>query len=182
MNTFARMTALALLASLTSVFLSSSPASAAQPNALLLPPGPDYCLPKFGFSSFNVSGVGERVTNVRWGGIAARMGVEPGDMILSMNGFPLTYHGAWSDALYRAMARGSWVQLKIRDVRAGHIAFRQIYLGDRVGSVTPKYHVGIGNGPNVSHATHHDHDYDDHHHHGPMGANKLKQIAKLFED
>ena len=113
-------------------------------------------------------------------------------MILSVNGFPLTYHGSWSDAIHRAMDRGGRVRLAIRDVRTGHIAFRQTYFGDGIGPVTPKYQVGIG--PNVSHVIHQDHDYGHHHHHGPItqkskvgpnhhhGANKLKQIAKLFED
>jgi hypothetical protein len=192
MNAFARTTVLALMAGLTPLGILSSPAKAAQPNALLLPPAHDDCLPKFGFSSFNIAGVGERVTYVRWGGIASQMGLEPGDVILSMNGYPLTYDGSWSDALERAMSRGGRVQLAIRDVRTGHVAYRQTYVGDGVGPVTPKLHVGIGISPNASHMIHHDHDYG--HHHGPIthkskvgphhnhGANKLKQIAKLFED
>jgi len=140
MTTFHK-TALALLASCT---LIVSSAAAGSPKPLLIAPEEPYChvLPKFGFSSFNINGFGEQVTHVRWGGRAARMGLEPGDIILSMNGFPLTYHGAWNDALRSAMANGGWVQLTIRDVRTGLLAYRQTHVGSGgIGPVTP-YVVG----------------------------------------
>jgi hypothetical protein len=192
MTTFTRTTLLALLASLSFVTFGVVTSEASQPNALLLPPADDCYVPKFGFSSFNVAGVGERVTYVRWGGLASQFGLEPGDMILSMNGFPLTYHGSWNDALYRAMSRGGLVRLRIRDVRTGFVAFRQMYVGDGVGPVTPKYQAGPI-GPTTHHVIHHDYDFD--YPYGPItqkskvgpGNNhnfnkKVKQIAKLFED
>ena len=65
----------------------------------------DYGLPKFGFSSSTIHGFGERVESVRWGGRAARLGLEPGDVILSLNGYRLTYRGSWNDALSRCLVQ-----------------------------------------------------------------------------
>jgi hypothetical protein len=147
MTTMTRKTVLALLASLSFVFVSSAVAS--QPQALLLPPGPIcHDLPRFGFSSFNIYGVGERVTSVRWGGIASRMGLESGDVILSLNGFPLSYHGSWNDALRNAVDNGGWVQLTVRDWRTGFIATRETFVGSGgYGPITPYSHVTTYNGP-----------------------------------
>jgi hypothetical protein len=181
MITFAHKTALAMLAALTVVSFASLPAVASQPKALLLSPGvpssPSIYLPKFGFSSFNIGGVGERVTYVTWNGLAAQLGLEPGDLILSMNGFPLNYHGSWNDALYQAVVNGGWVQLTIRDVRTGFIAYRETFVGGGYGPITPKYHVGYGNvvGPNTSHMIHQPHG-----NHGHGGMN-LKKFAKLID-
>jgi len=191
MTTLTRTTVLALLASLSFVAIASRPVAASHPEALLLPPADDFYLPKFGFASFNIRGVGERVTFVRWGGLASRLGLEPGDTILSMNGYRLNYHGAWDDALYRAMSNGGFVRLRIRDVRTGFVAHRQIHLGGGVGPITPKYYAGDYVGPATSHVIHHEHDF---HPHGPITAkskkpgsnhnhtaNKIKQIVELFD-
>jgi hypothetical protein len=195
MTTFFRSTVLALMASVGLVSFGVATSVASQPNALLLSPQNDCYVPKFGFSSFNIAGFGERVTYVRWGGLAAQFGLEPGDTILSLNGFPLTYHGSWSDALHRAMHRGGVVRLRIRDVRTGAIAHRQMYVGDGVGPITPKYHTAGTVGPTTHYGHHHDHDHNFDYPYGPItqkskvgpghnhGANlKLKQISKLFED
>jgi membrane-associated protease RseP (regulator of RpoE activity) len=190
MTTLTRKTAFTLSTSLVLVALVALSAGASHPKALLLAPEPDYCLPQFGFASFNIAGVGERVTFVQWGGLASQLGLEPGDLILSMNGFRLSYHGAWNDALQYAVANGGWVQLAIRDVRTGHLAYRQTFIGDGhiVGPITPKIHVG-GYHPPVVHHKHHvgypagpvtpkskigsHHDND---------VNKtIKKIAKLFD-
>ena len=109
MSTFARKIVFALLPSLVIAAALSATSSASQPNALLVASQNDYYLPKFGFSSFNINGYGERVTYVQWGGLAAQLGLEPGDTILSMNGFRLNYHGSWNDALYSAMSSGGQV-------------------------------------------------------------------------
>jgi len=147
MTTSTRKIVLALLASLTLVTIST--ASASQPQALLLQPGPVcHDLPRFGFSSFNINGFGERVTSVRWGGIASRMGLESGDIILSLNGFPLSYRGSWNDALREAVNNGGWVQLTIRDVRTGFIATRETFVGDGgYGPIVPYSHVTTYPGP-----------------------------------
>jgi hypothetical protein len=150
MNTLSRNTALSILAGLALVTVSASPASAdSNRNRLLLSPGADTHLvphpnlPRFGFASFNIRGVGERVTTVRFGGLASRFGLEPGDIILSMNGHRLSYHGSWNDALFDAMVNhGGLVRLKIRDVRTGFVAQRQLFIGGGVGPVTPHFHDG----------------------------------------
>lgn len=186
MTTTFRKTALALLASLTLITIStiSSLATASQPQATLLQPGPNcFELPRFGFSSFSINGFGERVTGVQWGGIAQQMGLESGDIILGLNGFPLTYHGSWNDALREAMNNGGWVQLTVRDVRTGFVATRETFVG---GNGFPG-----NNGPIVSHS--HLHSYN-----GPVtskmktmphnvqqqnlsGSEQIKKIVDLFD-
>jgi hypothetical protein len=159
MKTFITSTIMALAATLTIIALTASTASADQPKAVLLDPNPGFggYLPRFGFNSFNISGYGDRVTYVQWGGLAAQMGLEPGDVVMSMNGFPLHYHGAWNDALNQAMMNGGLVQLTIRDVRTGWLTTRQLYLGGgfpgtpkHQSPITPKYQV-TGYGPTTSH-------------------------------
>lgn len=182
MTTFTRKFALSAAAVLSLVVAST--AVAGQPKALLLPPSHDHCysLPKFGFSSFNIHGFGEQITKVRWNSRAARMGLEPGDVIVSLNGYPLRYHGAWNDALRQAVQEGGWVRLVIRDVRTGNFAHRQTFIGHGgVGPVTPhvvaynQYPTGpittkkatkpIGNQPKFKIGT----------------PEQMKQIADLFD-
>jgi hypothetical protein len=189
MKSLAHKLILAVAASLTLILVSAITVSASQPKALLLNPnpGPSFYLPKFGFDSFNIYGVGDRVTYVRWGGLASQMGLEPGDVILSMNGFPLHYHGAWNDALLSAMQSGGLVQLTIRDVRTGWIAQRQVFVGGGYGPITPKYHVA-GYGPTTSHIV-----IGGGYPVGPITTKKMvgpqnnpgnsvQQIVKLFKD
>ena len=176
MSTITRNTVLALCVSLSLIAISST--SAAPPKALLVNPNPGgggcYELPKFGFSGFNINGFGERVTNVRWGGTAQQMGLESGDVILSLNGYPLTYQGSWNDALREAVYNnGGYVQLKIRDVRTGFIAYRETYVGGNYG---PIEHYNY-NGPitykskTMPHNEHHDH---------VSGPEQIKQLVDLF--
>jgi hypothetical protein len=169
-----RMTFLALMSSLAVCMLAANPSLASQPNALLIAPQPNVDLPKFGFSSFNISGYGERVTHVRWGGLAAQLGLEPGDTILNVNGFRLSYHGSWNDALHRAMASGGSVRLRIRDVRTGLVVSRHMHLGGVIGPITPKIHVVGKYGPNVMHV---------HRPHQGAGLGRaIVEIAKLIDD
>ena len=199
MTTLTRITVLPLLASLSVVALMAAPAVASHPQALLVAPEPEYSLPKFGFASFNIQGVGERVTFVQWGGLASQLGLEPGDVILSMNGFPLSYHGSWSDALYHAMANGGSVRLRIRDVRTGHVTHRRTFVGGGIGPITPKVYAGeyLGphTGPHTPHIVHPGHGGG--HPYGPITVKSkaghghkghkhnvnqtIKQIAKLFD-
>lgn len=104
-------------------------------------------LPQFGFSSFNIRGYGERVTHVRRGSLASRVGLEPGDDILTLNGHRLSYPGSWNDALFHAVSTSGFVKLKVRDVRTGRIAHRQVFLGEfngGIGPITPKFQKNRG--------------------------------------
>ncbi len=186
MNTMHKF-ALTLLAGLAAVTFAASPAAADTKLLLVSPdtdPGfaPEPYLPRFGFSSFNI-GVGERVAYVRWGGLASQFGLEPGDIILSMNGFPLSYHGSWNDALYSAMVNnGGWVRLRIRDVRTGFVATRQMCLGGGIGPVTHHYnvhdhshHIGLPSGPMTQKSTIPPTS-------GIQSSPKLKKIANLLNE
>ena len=108
--------------------------------AIQPPVGQPVFLPKFGFQSYNISGFGEQVTYVNCHGIARSLGLEPGDTIVSLNGFPLTFHGAWNQALTQAMYQGGNVTLAIRDVHSGAVVYRSTFLGGGggVGPITPK--------------------------------------------
>lgn len=113
---------------------------AIQPHIQPIQPPPPVVLPKFGFQSYNVHGVGEQVTHVHCHSIAAQLGLERGDTILTLNGMPLTYHGAWNQALTNVMLQGGgMVHLNIRDVRTGQIVHRNAFVGGPgVGPITPK--------------------------------------------
>lgn len=175
MNAFARNLTFGLLASLT--LITGSSASADSPKSLymqptLVPGQGCYELPRFGFSSFNINGFGERITGVRWGGLAQQMGLESGDVILRLNGYPLSYHGSWNDALREAMNQGGYVRLTIRDVRTGSIRNRETYVGG-YGPVTPHYN----NGPITTKKKTMPHN----HPHQPSGPEQIKQIVELFD-
>jgi hypothetical protein len=141
MKTSIRTIALALIASLT--LFAASTVEAAPPVATLIAPPqqqPNF-LPKFGFRSYTLGGVGEVVTHVQWGGLAWKMGLQKGDIIRSVNHFQLTYHGAWNDALRSALYNGDGqVHLHIIDRNTGQIAKRNVNFG---GYGTP-YVVGYG--------------------------------------
>lgn len=155
-TTFTRPSILSALLTLT----VAAAASAAHPQGTLVHPG-HGSLPRFGFDSYNVSGYGEMVTRVHFGSLASQLGLEQGDAILSLNGFRLTYHGAWRNALSQAVSNGGFVRLAIRDVHTGQIVYRQTQLpGCGIGPITPKVHVaGYGN--------HYGNHYNDHCHTNP---------------
>jgi hypothetical protein len=173
MKTLTQKSVLVLVASLSLVSLAAVPASAENKLMLVSPgadPGfvPEFELPRFGFSSFNIGGVGERVTYVRWGGLASQFGLEPGDIVLSMNDVRLTYHGSWNDALRHAiLEHDGWVSLRIRDVRTGLVARRQMFVGGGMGPIVEHYNYGGNVGPITTH----------NHKHlniAPIGPNTLK--------
>jgi hypothetical protein len=183
MKTLTYKTVLALLATLTVVSLAAPAAVAAPPQPLLLAPGepngPYFPLPKFGFSSFNINGFGERITHVKWNSRAAQLGLQPGDVILSMNGIPLSYTGSWNDALRQAMLNGGWVQLRIRDVNTGYVAFRQTFVGG-YGPIVDNYYVDCPTGPITPHVYHHNH--NNHNHNKNGNGPTVIDLVKLFTD
>jgi S1-C subfamily serine protease len=109
------------------------------PYATVVPPvvqqpiQPQFQLPKLGFSSQHIDGLGEQVVSVSWTSPAARLGLQPGDIVLSMNGYVLNYRGAWHDALYQAVTNGGYIQLAVRDARSGQIVYRETNLGSNGG-------------------------------------------------
>lgn len=200
MKTLTRTTALTLAASLT--LLVATAVQAAPPQALLISPPPSHhphSLPKFGFRSYTLSGVGEVVTYVRHGSLAWKMGVQVGDIFYSLNHDRLTYHGAWNDALANALATGNNVHLHIIDRNSGQMARRDVFFGG-FGWDTP-YVAGYP-GSGTSYLVGGDECYDTPYGYpsgpvtykskaGPQWKNKeknhsggpitLNQIAKLFD-
>jgi predicted metalloprotease with PDZ domain len=167
MKTTTHKTVTTLLRSLTLATLIAASAAAAGPTTYLVTPGESYGLPKFGFSSSNIGGYGERVVFVRYGSRAAQLGLEPGDVILSLNGYALTYRGSWSDALSRALYEdGGLVRIRVRDVRTGYVVSREIFVGDS----------GIGGGPVVHYNIVKPHV----NHHNNLGLT-LKTIGKFVD-
>lgn len=162
----AAVASLVLVAVATSAEAQTNQARVLRPSPRVVPQ-PDYDLPRFGFESFNLQGVGERVTFVNRRGLAAEMGLERGDILLRMNGHRLDYHGAWNDALREAMFNhGGWVRLSIRDVRTGRTVTREIFLGTNPGPITPKSHGGFDGHDHHSHAQDHGT-----HYRGPQNSN-----------
>lgn len=146
----ARFSTAALLIIGLSLAAFSTPTIAAGPtNRLLIAPGEPNGLPKFGFSSSTIHGFGQRIESVRPGGRAARLGLEPGDVILSLNGFRLTYSGSWNDALSRALYDGGFVQLRVRDVRTGLIRVRSTRIDFGGGPIEHHFKTGVSVGPHI---------------------------------
>jgi S1-C subfamily serine protease len=84
-------------------------------------------VPKFGFQStfgWNNEYLGEHVTHVQFGGPAGRLGLEPGDAIVGVNGRDLQTANCWYNAIERAADNDGWVTLKIVDGRSGRMAYR----------------------------------------------------------
>jgi membrane-associated protease RseP (regulator of RpoE activity) len=150
MNIRFRSAALLMIGLSLSAF--AAPAVAAGPtNKLLIAPGEPNGLPKFGFSSSTIHGFGQRVESVRPGGRAARLGLEPGDIILSLNGHRLTYNGSWNDALSRALYDdGGFVQLRVRDVRTGLVRVRTTRIDFGGGPIEHHFQTGVNVGPHVN--------------------------------
>jgi membrane-associated protease RseP (regulator of RpoE activity) len=148
MNIRFRIAALLIIGLSLSAFVT--PAVAAGPvNKLLIAPGEPYGLPKFGFSSSTINGFGQRIESVRPGGRAARLGLEPGDVILSLNGYRLTYSGSWNDALSQALYDGGYVQLRVRDVRTGLIRVRETRIDFGGGPIEHHFKTGVSVGPHI---------------------------------
>jgi predicted metalloprotease with PDZ domain len=92
-------------------------------------------VPFLGFSSF-FDGSGEQITGVQYGSAAWRIGLEPGDRIVAVNGVYLRYHGHGLQLLQRATAYPGQVTLAIRDVHTGLVVNRTIGLGTHSVAVT----------------------------------------------
>lgn len=179
MNTRTRLVALLFVGLAAATLASTASADPPKPKLMIAPgfaPGEPYGLPKFGFASSTIPGFGERIVDVRYGGRAYYLGLEPGDVILSLNGYKLTYTGSWNDALRNALFDGNTIRLKVRDVRTGNVYFRETYVDYNDGPVVYNYKLEK-NGP------HHDHDFHDDHHVNTVGGTlkTIKEVKKLFD-
>jgi hypothetical protein len=179
MNTRTRLIALLFVGLAAATIASTASADPPKPKLMIAPgfaPGEPYGLPKFGFASSTIPGFGERVVDVRYGGRAFHLGLEPGDVILSLNGYKLTYPGSWNDALRNALFDdGGYIRLKVRDVRSGMVVFRETYVDYGGGPVVHHYKAN-NHGPHHDHDFHHDNDVH------PVGTLKtIKEVKKLFD-
>jgi S1-C subfamily serine protease len=64
------------------------------------------------------------VLGVDPGSTAARIGLQPGDVILALNGCPLSHEHAWQEAMARAVGSDGKLTVRIRQGRTGRIAHR----------------------------------------------------------
>lgn len=179
MNTRTRLTALLFVGLAVATIASTASADPPKTKLMITPgfaPGEPYGLPKFGFASSTIPGFGERIVDVRYGGRAYYLGLEPGDIILSLNGYKLTYTGSWNDALRNALFDGNTIRLKVRDVRSGNVYFRETYVDYNDGPVVYNYKV-------ETHNPHHDHDFHDDHHVNTVGGTlkTIKEVKKMFD-
>jgi S1-C subfamily serine protease len=85
-------------------------------------------LPQLGFSGYLVPGKGEYVLSVDCGTAAARIGLQPGDVILAVNGHRVARHGAWSEAMVQAGPHGGSLTLRIRSGQTGRITDRTCHV------------------------------------------------------
>ena len=122
---------------LTAAMLILVGTSEAQVRLRIVPRPSPATLPQFGMYADCIHGCGLQVRSVSFGSRAWRMGMEPGDLILSLNGRPLTYSGAWQNALAEAMRFGGNVTLAVQDVRTGTIAYRATNVFGRSPNVYP---------------------------------------------
>ena len=131
MNAVSRRTLLVLIVSAAALAAASTAMAQARPVLLPNPyptPGPSPATPQLGINYTVIPGYGYRVNYVNWGGPAAQAGVEPGDVILAINGTRLTYNGAHVQALSNTGMNSGWVSLRIRDVRTGWAVDRMVNL------------------------------------------------------
>lgn len=91
--------------------------------------------PFLGFDSY-FDGAGELITAVQYGSAAWRVGLEPGDRVMAVDGVGLRYHGHGLQLLQNAAAVRGYVTLSVRDVHTGLVVNRTIGLGSSAVVVT----------------------------------------------
>ena len=111
------LTALTLIAGFS---LANTNTATAQPPYTRVAPG--YTL---GVSGFHSNG-GFRIDSVVEGSVAQQVGLEPGDVILRINGQSVATQSGWVQAINNS---GGQVQLAVRNVRDGGIVMLDANLG-----------------------------------------------------
>jgi len=138
MKTLACRTAAVLLLLLTAGTALEAYGQPAQLAPRLLPGHNTVTQPPLlGYSYQVIPGYGFQVTGVLGGTPAARIGLELGDVILSINGHRLTHYGADVPARILAARHGGWVTLRIRDVRTGLFVTRSTNLFHQYHPIGP---------------------------------------------
>ena len=113
--------------SLTLVLITAAAANA-QPAPRVAPLIPGGSPVRLGVYYNLIPGYGYQINSVSWGSLASQVGLEPGDVLLSVNGFRMTHHGAHYPALQQAQYNGGNVWMRIRDVRTGFVVTRSANL------------------------------------------------------
>ena len=123
MNAAKRITLVVALLALT---VGASTAVAQGPRFGFAPPvGGTANIPELGLKCTLIPGYGYRVNSAWYASVGDRIGFESGDVILSINGQPLTYAGAHQAALQQAQWNGGWFSFAVQDVRTGRVLYRQ---------------------------------------------------------
>lgn len=110
----------------------------ANPAPHLVPPGPIAPTPRLGFRGYLRRGWGMMVNYALPGTHAARLGLEPGDVIVRLNGHRITSAQVWNVQMRRSVyVHGGRLTLLIDNVRArtGHnggprYVFRTVWMNE----------------------------------------------------
>jgi hypothetical protein len=101
-------------------------------STVVSPPGPGRNIvpgpPRIGFYYTLIPGYGYRIVSVDPWSPAAQLGLLRGDIVLSLNGVPLTHYGADLPARDMAAAAGGWITAYVRDIRTGLMTTRSVNL------------------------------------------------------
>jgi len=123
MKAVKRITLVVVLLALTAG--AASTASAQQRYYFNPSGGGSHSLSELGLTYTAIPGYGYRVNYTWYPSVGQRIGFESGDVILSINGQPLTYAGAHRSALQQAHWNGGWFSFAVRDIRTGRVLYRQ---------------------------------------------------------
>jgi len=101
------------------------PALVPGPGPMPPPVGPP---PRIGFHYTLIPGYGYQVVRVEPHSPAAQLGLHCGDILLALNGHPLTFYGADLEARDLSAASGGWFTVHVRDAHSGMITTRSANL------------------------------------------------------
>jgi len=115
-----------LVVALLALTAGAASTASAQQRYYFNPSGGGVSSVRFlGLTCTAIPGYGYRVNSVWDRTTGQRIGFESGDVILSINGQPLSYAGAHQSALQPAYWNGGWFSFAVQDVRTGRVLYRQ---------------------------------------------------------